>query len=195
MASTLISVTQVANLLETTLKATDDELGRLIDSADAAIQKVYGPHVTEDADNPRTVTIYNDNYSYNLYLPYPPAVSVSEIKEYASYEHSSEAETLDPDENDEDKWDLESGGRVIRRPMKRFQQRVIVKYVPVDDTEERRHILIDLVRLADQFSGVKSEEFGIGRSGGAATEHVDYVKEWNRILNRMRPMAPGIMFV
>ena len=186
MTSTLVSTADLAQHLETTLKATDDELGRLIDSADSAIQRTYGPHV----DGERTVKLENQNYSHNLFLPYPPAESIEEIKEYASYELSSKAEVVLSTE-----YEMEYEGRVVRRPEKRFMQKVIVRYTPVDDSADRIHILIDLVRLSDQYSGVKSEEFGIGRSGGAATEHLDYTKEWNRILNRMRPFAPGIMFV
>ena len=199
MTSTLISNEDVAAILETNLKATDNELGRLIDSADSAIRKTYGPHV----DGERTVRVENDSYGQNIYLPYPPAESVAEIREYASYELSSI--TDDPEDPSEGyvnpyivpstEYELELGGRVVRRPEKRFMQKVMVRYIPVDDSLDRIHILIDLVQLADQFSGVRSEEFGIGRSGGAATEHLPYTKEWNQILNRMRPFAPGIMFV
>ena len=210
MASKLITTENVIQHVETTLKATDSELGRLIDSADSAIIKTYGPHVRVLGNDdslgnamPRTVTVDNENYQHRIYLPYPPAESessITSISEYASYELPSKAKALVWDSSndhykEEDVWVLEYGGRVIRRVQKRFNAKVNVTYTPVDDSSDRIHILIDLVRLADRFDAVRSEEFGIGRSGGAAVEYADYLKEWNRILNRARPFTPGIAFV
>ena len=181
MASSLISNETVVSFIET--DKTDDEIEILIDSADKAIRDVYGPHVNGE----RTVRLSN-TYGNEIFLPYPPAASVAEIKEYSNLELSSKAEEVD-----EDDYELEYDGRVIRRPEKKFNDRVIVRYTPVDDSAERKHILVDLVRLADQFEGNKLEELGAGRSS-ISTEHLDYQREWNRILNRMIPFEAGIMF-
>ena len=185
MASTLLSTADVATFLETNLKATDAELERFIDSADRAIQEVYGPHV----DGERTVRI-ESNYNDTIFLPYPPAESVSEVREYEMHELSTDSELVPDDE-----YELEFSGRAIRRGKKYFEPRVTVTYQPVDDTVERRHMLIDLVKLADQYSAVKIDEFGIGRSGGASTEHLPYTAEWESILLRLRPFSQGIWFV
>lgn len=185
MASTLITTAALASHIETTLKEADNELERLIDSADSAIRDVYGPHV----DGERTVKISTVGY-YDVFLPYPPAESVSEVKDYLDNELSSESVVIPSTE-----YELEEGGWSIRRPAKRFRDRVVVTYTPVDDTADRIHMLIDLVRLADQYEAIKIEEVGGGQSSGVTNEHLDYQKEWRAILNRMRPMAPGAMFV
>ena len=183
MASTLISTDDVVSFLET--DKIDSEVEILIDSADKAIRDVYGPHV----DGNRDVRL-SDTYGFEVILPYPPAAMIAEIREYSNDELSSAAEVVP-----EDEYELENGGRIVRRPEKAFGQRLIVSYTPVDDSSERKHILVDLIRLADQYEGVKMEEIGAGQSSGVSTEHLDYVVEWNRILNRMRPFEPGILFV
>lgn len=185
MASTLISVADVVNHLETSLGATDPELERLVDSADAMIRSVYGSHV----DGERTIRL-TITPGHKFFLPYPAAESVAEIKEYSEYELSSEAVEVPTTE-----YELEQGGVIVIRPKKYFKRKVIVRYTPVDDSAERVHILIDLVRLADQYEAVKLEELGAGRGSGVSTEYLDYTKEQGLILNRMRSFTPGQFFV
>ena len=81
MASTLISNADVVEHLETDLDATDPALETLINSADAAIKSLYGPHV----DGERTVRM-SSTRTHKIFLPYPPADTVAEIQEYSERE-------------------------------------------------------------------------------------------------------------
>lgn len=180
MASTLITTTDMAEHIETEL--TDTELERLIDSADSAIRDVYGDHGTGQ----RTIYVDNLNRSKMIFVPYPPASSVGEVSHYRATETASQAVTVPASE-----YETRNGGTIIVRPAKRFSERVRIRYTPVDHTSERLHILIDLVRLSSVYSAVSEEESGAGRSGGSTTTYLDYKKEWDRILYRMRPLSLG----
>lgn len=64
-----------------------------------------------------------------------------------------------------------------------------IKWQHSDTTAERTSMLIDLVRLADQYEGISESTVG-----PATTKHLDYHKERRTILNRMKSFRPVSAF-
>ena len=181
VASTLITISELEDHVETDLP--EAALQRLIDAADRDIIDRYGPHT----DQPLTVDIVPKGRQ--IFLPYPPAVSITSIKEYSPGYGKL---PRDADDVSSDNWQLVSPTKIIRVGFA-FQERAIVTYVPVDDTDQREHMLIDVVNLAIVYEAEKIS--GVGEGGfGVSTEHFDYRKEREAILSRLLVFSPGTMF-
>ena len=138
---------------------------------------------------------YSSGYGYNggndngqrqqVYLPYPPALSVSAVKEYDLYEQAADAEDVDATD-----YELDLGGNVLRRLDQPWRTFVLVTYTPIDDLAKRRLLLADLVRLSTRYDATMRTAVGPG-GAGVSVNHLDYEKERKRLLHRMMPNRPG----
>ena len=205
MTSTLLATTEVEALVRSGLDTGPLEIH--IDAADAAVIDLYGAH-----GGSRTVTLrsvrslrtrryidygdgYYGGYGYfsgsgngqrrQVYLPYPPALSVSAVKEYDLYEQAADAEDVDAAN-----YELELGGNVLRRLDQPWRTFVLVTYTPIDDLAKRRLLMADLVRLSTRYDATMRTAVGPG-GAGVAVNHLDYEKERKRLLHRMMPNRPG----
>ena len=176
MDSTLIDVGQLREHIETGLS--DGALERLIDSADAEIVRAYGPHDGE-------LSVLVAGRGYRIWLP-RPAESITEIVEWGGWETLADADTVSAD-----KYSLEHGGRTIFRTDAPFMTNVQITYTPIADNSRRIVVLIDLVKLEVQFSGLASERVGSYQSNSALSDGNTMLVERNRILSRLRQNYAG----
>ena len=210
MTSTLLATTAIEELVQSGLSTAPLEIH--IDAADADIIGLYGQHGGSRTVTLRSVRSlrknrgrnryldYGDGYGVGygsgeyggnrgqrqqVYLPYPPALSVSAVKEYDLYEQASDAEDVDAAD-----YELDLGGNVLRRLDQAWQTFVLVTYTPIDDLAKRRLLLADLVRLSTRYDATMRTAVGPGGAGVGVT-HVDYEKERKRLLHRMMPNRPG----
>lgn len=72
----------------------------------------------------------------------------------------------------------------------RWGDRVAVTYVPVDETAQRTLVLVQLCKLAIQYSGLKSESVG---GGDHSETTADYPVEREKLLRSLRPRG-GMIF-
>ena len=165
----LLTVAQIRQHVEADLS--DDALTRLLDDADEEIVAWAG-EVDEQVDTMRHVEL-----STVLFLSRRGS-EVTEVIEQIGYDET----TLDPDD-----YRLRNGGTQIERrsdgtnPRSTWGEIVTVTYTPVDRTARRTRVLIDLVKLAVQYSGLKSESVGDYSSSSA-----EYEAERGKILGRLR---------
>lgn len=140
----LLTVDEVRAQVETGLE--DDELLSVIERAEIELVRQLGPNAE---DGNITQTLYGDGEL--LYLTRQPASIVS-ITEYGSWSPDATATVLTSPAYYSD---LTLG--TLRRIGSDWATRVVVVYAPVDDDDERRAALIDLVRLYLSGSGYASE--------------------------------------
>ena len=202
MTSTLLATTEVEALVRSGLDTGPLEIH--LDAADAALIDLYGAH-----GGSRTVTLrsvrslrksrgrnryldYGDGYyggnqgqRQQVYLPYPPALSVSAVKEYDLYEQAADAEDVDATD-----YELDLGGNVLRRIDQPWQTFVLVTYTPIDDLAQRRLLLADLVRLSTRYDATMRTSVGPG-GVGVSVNHLDYEVERKKLLHRLMPNRPG----
>lgn len=110
-----------------------------------------------------------------------PVVSITSITEQW---FDDSATTLASDDYDQRRRILErldSG----TNPQTYWGHRVIVTYVPVDQTNRRVGVVIDLVKLQERYEGVKSEKVGDYQMTAP-----DYERERNQILARLGTGMP-----
>ena len=174
MASDLLTLPEARRLIET--GTPNDILERFIDAADAAIRRVYGPHSGDRTETLRPVE--------NVVWLATPALTTASVSEYGSHEPAADAQPVLAD-----RFELRHGGRAIEGVGHQFKANVVVIYTPSATTAERASMLIDLVRLADQYEGVSESTVG-----PVTTKHLDYDKERRAILNRMKSLRPGSAF-
>jgi hypothetical protein len=165
----LLTVAQIRAHIDTDL--TDEALGRLIDDADEEIIGWAGA-ADEETDTMRHCELANV-----LFLSRRGS-EVSEVIEQIGDDET----TLDPDD-----YRLRNNGTQIERlgtgtnPRSTWGEIVTVTYAPVDRTARRVRVLIDLVRLAVQYSALKSESVGDYSASSA-----EYEAEREKILGRLR---------
>ena len=174
MASDLLTLPQASALIET--GTPNDILDGFIDDADAAIKREYGPH-----SGARTETLHP--VGGRLWLSVP-ATTVASVAEYGANELAVNAKKVASAT-----YELRFGGRALSRVDREFEANVIVVYTPQDTTAIRKAMLIDLVRLADQYEGVS-----ISTVGPVTTHYLDYHRERRAILGRLRSMRPRSAF-
>jgi hypothetical protein len=169
----LLTVAQMRQHVETGL--VDEALQRHIDDADEEIIDAAG-EIDEQVD-----TMENAQLSTQLYLSRRASAVVSVVEEIA-YDQTTLAA---------DDYRLGGGGVLIQRledgtnPRGTWGETVTVTYVPVDRSRRRVGVLIDLVKLAVQYSGLKSESIG-----DYSSTSTDYEQERQRILSRLREGLP-----
>lgn len=179
--STIISPDDLREHCETDLG--DLALQRLIEDADHAIVRRYGPHAaTEDAP-------VSEAFSggYMQLFPRQKLASIVSITEYVGSLGSAETSyELDPED-----WRIEhAGGSLLRlssgpTPAGCWADRVVVEYLPQTDYWRRQRVAIDLCQLAIQHKGLASERAGDYQQ----TSVDDYQAARERILSELAPAA------
>ena len=169
----LLDVSELKPLVPSPLS--DDELDILIERVETQITAVIGEPYS---DASTTISETHAGYSRSLYLKRPIS-SVSTLTEYQALTDTTgtvltEGETFYvwPDQ-----------GRIERLGASKFGARVIVAYVPRDDREKRKQVIIDLVRLYVSRTGLKQESL-TGAFAYTAPENWD--AEVQRACRRLR---------
>jgi len=169
----LLSPAEVREHVETDIS--DPALSRLINDAEAEIIRRYGDHTTE------IEKIFGGGHFIVLSRPADTITSITEIlwgvfggttldlaaDDYQVWPDKRRIERLSDGTNPRPIW-----GDVIE-----------VDYTPVDESAQRKRVVIDLVKLALEYRGVKSE--GIGDYKVTLGEYED---ERRKILNRLGRM-------
>ncbi len=164
----LLSAAEVREHVETDVD--DAALQRVIDRLDADLVRRAGPHT-----GPLTETIAGRSLS--LFLARPIA-TVTTVREGDPIDGSTPALTVDLDYR---LWPNE--GRIQRLPAgTRFDAVAEVVYSPVDDTEQRKRVLLELVRLDLAQSGRAREHIDDYRYAG-----LDYEEHREALLREIRP--------
>lgn len=167
----LLIEADVRTHVETDLTA--PALQRLIDDADAAIVSRFGAHASAG-----TVTERHSGYVLDLF-PFRPVGAVTTITE-----RSGSTDTVLA-VND---WESLLDGRALRRlgtgtnQRGSWAERVTIVYTPKNDDAQRKRILVDLVKLANRYEAVKSEN-----AGDYSAVSADYQDEREAILAELAP--------
>ena len=154
---------------------TPEAIALLVADAEAAIIASYGPHPPE----PIVLERLGPDGAATLYLG-RPAASVSAVSEY-------EGDALVATELEPDDYRLRYGGRAVQRlgsgahPRAGWAARVVLTYLPVDDTPRRKRVVIDLVRLALRYDAAKAQSAG-DRSETALD---DYTRERENLISEL----------
>ena len=146
-------------------------LDRFLNDAEAEIIARFGPH--GDSENPITEDCEGGEEFIFLSRPYDALTSVTE--------RESEEDTV----LSSDDYRAYYGNRALKRQSSGTNSRILwaeeVRVVyRADDTDRRKRVQMDLVKLAIQYSGLKSQN-----SGNYSETQVDYEAEKNKILNRL----------
>ena len=166
----LITVANLRLHIETDLA--DASLQRIVDAVDQDIVEALGEHSSTG-----TVSETHVGGDKGLFLgrPYATITSVTE--------HRGTTSTVLVAADYRSWYD----NRVLERlslnatnPQGEWGERVDVVYTPVDDDKKRILATIDLVRLALQYTGLKSE-----RAGDYSSSALDHAKERAAIISRL----------
>lgn len=167
----LLTLAEVRQQVESDL--VDPALQRLIDDADSAIVSRFGAHASSG-----NVIEWHPGYTFDLY-PFRRVGAVVAISEFTG---ATEL-VLDPTD-----FELRDSGFSIRRLVGgvnsrgTFGERVRLTYVPINDDAQRKRITADLVKLANRYEGVKSEN-----AGDYSATSADYQAERESILSELAP--------
>lgn len=187
MTAPLLTATQLRQHVESDLP--DAALALILESEEAEIVRRYGPHATA-----------TDVLSGGEWFPLQmaglsgvtgwlvlsrPAVSIVSIVE-TTFDVSLNLAAGD--------YTLWPGGRLEREgwgpnPASWWGEQVVVTFVPVDMTAQRTLVLVQLCKLALQYTGLKSESVG----GDYSATTADYSTERNRILGSLAPRGNFVM--
>ena len=171
---TILSATELREHIQTDLG--DDALDRLANASEAMIIRTAGSATVETEEFADSA--YPGGRSRNLYLGRPVA-SITSVKERTDPDDAQTTLAVDD-------FRLEGTRKLIRlregtNPQLFWTAYVEVIYVPVVDTGLREHVQIELVKLALNYSGAKSEE-----DGEFDFEHHDTNTETQGILKQLR---------
>jgi hypothetical protein len=137
--SSLVTVADVHALVATS--KTDTQIQAVIDREEADVIRLYGAHYIAAT----SVSETKSGGGFNLFLRRPVA-SVTTVTEDTALLASTSYRL----------WG--SQGRLERLPVGSWWgEVVVVSYVPTDDNNTRRSVIIELVRLALEHSAMKSE--------------------------------------
>ena len=159
----------------------DDALTQLIADAEAALIVRYGPHYP----GPVTLTRFLADVSLvtptTFYLE-RPAGSIASVTEFWGDPFRESETLLSPTD-----YRLHYGGRALERlgnaanPRWLWGHRVVISYVPLDDTAQRKRICIDLVKLALRYNATKEVVAGDTREYA----YDDYTQERANLLDEL----------
>ena len=142
----------------------DVPLQRLLDDAESEIDRLFGKLASQtDTTEGFTRSVFTSR-------PVSTVTSVTEIIDDVSTELATDDYRR-------------IGSREFRRTNGRrlWGDEVAIVYAPVSDSNQRTRVQLDLVKLAVQYNGMKSEQLG----AALKFEHVDYEKERSAILSRL----------
>ena len=170
----LLTVEKVKGFIET--DQSDALLQLYMEDAEAEIIKRYGKH-----------TAHTDTLEGGERLLFPTRAihSVTSIKE-RRWGWTDEEITLGNSD-----YTLQDNGRSLLREIDgtnswyRWGTHVILEYVPLNETKERKRVQLDLVKLALRYEALQNE-----RSGNYGATFVDYERERGKILRRLESRLP-----
>lgn len=167
----LVTPNEVRALIQT--DKADAELQAVIDREEAEVVRLCGPHYV---DALTTVTVRVPGGGPSIYLPcrLGSIVSVTE-----SPLPGSPGTVL---AENEDYFAWAGQGRLERLPQgARWGSLVEVEYVPADDTEERKAVILELVRLALERTAMQQEDV----AGEYSYRAPEWESERARLLRRL----------
>lgn len=138
----------------------DEALTQLIADAEASLVARHGPN------HPGPVSLVRSQADLMLVSPSilyleRPVESITQVTEFWGDLITETESVLDPAD-----YRVMYGGHALERlgnatnPRWRWGQRVVISYVPQDDTAQRRRVCIDLVKLALRYDARRSETAG-----------------------------------
>lgn len=170
----LLTVAEVRAHVESDLD--DDAFGRLIDDADAEIIARLGALASSvEVHKGGTERIW----------PHRKVSSITSIVERIDEQNTTLVAT---------DYALDSDSRALERlqggsnPRSEWAPQVTVTYVPVDETARRKRLLVDLVKLANRYAGVRGEGVGPVRA-----EYGDYEAERNALFRSLSVVNRGLV--
>lgn len=175
----LVTPAEVREHVET--DSGDDALTLLIADAEAALVVRYGPNYPGPVSITRFLADLSLITPTMLYLE-RPAESIASVTEFWGDPFNEAEALLSPTD-----YRLHYGGRALERlgnaanPRWLWGHRVVISYVPVDDTAQRKRICIDLVKLALRYDARRSETAG----DHSETALDDYTSERARLLDEL----------
>lgn len=162
----LLTVVQLREHVETDL--VDSALQRLLDDADEAIVSKWGPHIGNLTE------IHTGIVGVNVHL-HRQAKTIAEVKEVSGGVATVLVAT--------DFRQRFGGWTLERLPVgTKWAEEVQVIYTPVSDVPQRTRMTIDLVRLANNYEGLRWE-----RVGDHQAMALDYERERERLLDSLAP--------
>lgn len=164
MASTLLSIQQIRDALETGLP--DTALEVLVDEADQQITSRYGPHSGEVIE---TTTPHLD-----LVFLGRQSASISEVRQFELYELPAAGEEVAASS-----YRVLNNGWVLSRPLL-WRPQVQVTFTPADTSGLRKGVLLDLVRLALAYDAYASSSVG-----NVQVRNLNRRRETGNILSRL----------
>ena len=156
-----------------------DAIALLVADAEAAIIARYGPHAPAPIELERVLGAFTTAGPTTIYFD-RPAASIATVSEYDS-------DALPPTVLDAADYRLLYGGRAVERlgtgphPRAWWAGRVVLTYVPVDDTAQRKRVCIDLVKLALRYDAAKAQTAG----DASETALDDYTRERSNLLGEL----------
>lgn len=158
-----------------------DAIALLIADAEAAIIARYGPHAPAPIEIERGPDAFTTAGPTTIYFD-RPAASVSSVSEFAGDPYSETETVLEAGD-----FRLLYGGRAVQRlgtgphPAGSWAGRIVLTYVPVDDTAQRKRVCIDLVKLALRYDAAKAQTAG----DASETALDDYTGERSNLLGEL----------
>ncbi len=175
----LITPAEVREHVET--DRSDDALTLLIADAEASLVIRYGANYPGPVALTRFLADLSLVTPTMLYLE-RPAESISSVTEFWGDPFNETETVLAPAD-----YRLHYGGRALERlgnatnPRWLWGHRVVISYVPVDDTAQRKRIGIDLVKLALRYNATKEVVAGDTREYA----YDDYTQERANLLDEL----------
>ena len=192
MTSTLITVAQLREHVETDLP--DTALQRLVDDADAEIQRRYGPHSTTTTEtfspSPGDSLLFltrqcGDTASVVVTEKYPGTLGettiVLDTTDYEWQDNNRTLRRLPTGTHGPGIWTDTPGQLAAWAPW------VTVAYTPAADDARRVRVLIDLCKLAVVYDATSMTMVG----KAFQTTQLDYARERNRLMAVLAPPNLG----
>jgi hypothetical protein len=173
--ATIISLAELKEHIEAELA--DDALQRLLNAADQAVAERYGAIAQQVDEYVVDKDQFPDGRDKSLTLT-RKASTITTVTEQL---FNDTADTLAADDYDL-RGDLLERLETGTNPRGRWGHRIIVTYVPFDDTAQRIPLVVDLVKLELAYRGLSSE-----KAGDYRMDSREYNKERESILGSLEP--------
>ncbi len=163
---TLMVVKEVRNHVETGL--VDDALERIMDSVEEDIDQEFGAVASQVDDlegKTKSIFMTRPIGSITSIMETVGTTDITLATNDYKRRHNSQIDRLNTGTNSRNKWG----------------DRVLVTYVPVDDTKRRQMVYIRLIELALKYNALKGEN-----SGDYSSTSAEYEKERLGILRGLR---------
>jgi hypothetical protein len=172
----LVSIAELRALVQSTL--TDGELIAVLDREEDEVIRRAGPHWEEDL----AVVEFHEGDKAHIFTD-RPVDTIDEI--VISYDDFVTSTTLTSADYRKDDRMLGGIQRLIANRPVRWTGLVRITYRPEDDTQQRKSILIELVRIALERQALKQESIG-GEYSYRAPD--DWNSERDKLFSRLHPV-------